>query len=98
MISPKPFEFSDRHIGPRLDDISVMLEAIGVESIDDLIAETVPSSIRMRESLDLPAALSEPGALSSLQEDGIEEPGDHLPDRTGVLQRPCPLGDSPDRA
>ena len=68
MISPKPLEFSDRHIGPRLKDISVMLEAIGVDSIDDLITETVPSSIRMRESLDLPAALSEPGALSSLQE------------------------------
>ena len=68
MTSPKPLEFSDRHIGPRPEDVSVMLEAIGVESIEELIAETVPSSIRMRESLDLPAALSEPGALSSLQE------------------------------
>ena len=45
-----------------------MLETVGAESIDQLMTETVPASIRMHDSLDLPAALSEPDALRSLAE------------------------------
>ncbi|MXY75239.1 MAG: glycine dehydrogenase (aminomethyl-transferring), partial [Acidimicrobiia bacterium] len=66
MTSPQPLHFPSRHIGPRRHDISAMLERVGVESVDQLMAETVPSSIRMRDSLDLPDALTEPGALASL--------------------------------
>ncbi|MXX00635.1 MAG: aminomethyl-transferring glycine dehydrogenase [Acidimicrobiia bacterium] len=68
MTSPQPLDFPSRHIGPRRHDISAMLERVGVESVDQLMAETVPSSIRMRDSLELPDALTEPGALASLGE------------------------------
>ncbi|MDE0673596.1 MAG: glycine dehydrogenase (aminomethyl-transferring), partial [bacterium] len=68
MTSPQPLDFPSRHIGPRPHDISAMLERVGVESVDQLMAETVPSSIRMRDSLELPDALTEPGALASLGE------------------------------
>ena len=68
MTSRQPLDFSSRHIGPRPDDIAVMLERVGAVSIDHLMTETVPASIRMRDSLDLPAALSEPAALASLAE------------------------------
>ena len=68
MTAAQPFQFSDRHIGPRPGDISTMLEAVGAESIEHLMSETIPSSIRMRGKLNLPAALSEPEALRSLGE------------------------------
>jgi len=38
--------FALRHIGPRKADLDNMLETIGVESIDELIFETVPAGIR----------------------------------------------------
>ncbi|MDE0231813.1 MAG: aminomethyl-transferring glycine dehydrogenase [bacterium] len=68
MTSRQILDFSSRHIGLRPDDIAAMLERVGADSIDQLMNQTVPSSIRMRDSLDLPTALSEPGALRSLGE------------------------------
>ncbi len=62
------YDFSDRHIGPRGRDIPKMLEAVGAESLNQLINETVPASIRMREELDLPQALGEPEALGALRQ------------------------------
>ena len=58
--------FADRHIGPRPDDLAAMLDTIGVASVDQLIAETVPSTIRDDE-LDLPPALGEGAALERLR-------------------------------
>src|SRR5688572_1508240 len=43
-----------------------MLDKLGVPSLAALIDETVPDSIRLREPLALPAALSEPEALAAL--------------------------------
>jgi glycine dehydrogenase len=45
--------FVRRHIGPNADDVKAMLEAIGVDSLDELIDQTIPSSIRLREPLKL---------------------------------------------
>jgi len=39
--------FSDRHIGPRKKDIEKMLAVIGVNSLEELINQTIPSSIRL---------------------------------------------------
>ena len=39
--------FASRHIGIRKEDLPKMLETIGVESIDQLINETIPSEIRL---------------------------------------------------
>lgn len=51
--------FVNRHIGPRDSDVKEMLDAIGVESLNDLIDETVPPNIRLDTELDLPEGLSE---------------------------------------
>jgi glycine dehydrogenase len=60
-------EFSRRHIGPSSDDIAEMLSAIGAESVEDLLAETMPSKIRSGSPLDLPGAVSETEALERLR-------------------------------
>jgi glycine dehydrogenase len=59
--------FIPRHIGPDEDQISRMLDAIGVESVDALIAETVPTSIRMNGGLDLEGAVPESEVLDRLR-------------------------------
>ena len=46
--------FVRRHLGPDAADAAHMLAAIGVASMDELLAQTVPASIRMAEPLDLP--------------------------------------------
>lgn len=51
--------FTNRHIGPSEDEITAMLERLGVGSLDELVAQTIPDSIRTPEPLDLPPALSE---------------------------------------
>ena len=51
--------FALRHIGPRPENISEMLKTIGVDSLDQLIYETLPDGIKLEKELDLPEALSE---------------------------------------
>ena len=40
---------ADRHIGIQEADLPVMLEKIGVKSLDELINKTIPSKIRLKE-------------------------------------------------
>ena len=51
--------FSLRHIGPREEQRKQMLDAIGVNSIDELIDQTIPKNIRLHSPLKLEAPLSE---------------------------------------
>jgi len=60
--------FVARHIGPRVEDERAMLAALGLPSMETLITQAVPASIRLNRALDLPAALSEHAALAELQE------------------------------
>ena len=55
----KTDQFVDRHIGNQANDQEKMLQAIGVDSIETLISQTVPDNILMTNELDLPEALSE---------------------------------------
>ncbi len=59
-------EFADRHIGPRTAESRAMLAALGVPSLETLIAQTVPQSIRLDRPLDLPAPAGEAEALAEL--------------------------------
>jgi glycine dehydrogenase len=59
--------FENRHISPDADQTSKMLETIGVKSVDQLIEETVPSKIRLKNPLNLPAAKSEFDYLRDLK-------------------------------
>jgi glycine dehydrogenase len=58
--------FADRHIGPGLADRRAMLAALGLPSIETLISQAVPKSIRLERPLDLPAPASEAEALAEL--------------------------------
>ena len=60
-------DFATRHVGPSAGDIAAMLEVVGVSSIDDLLAKTVPVSILDREPMDLAPALTEREALEALR-------------------------------
>ncbi|MGG8497181.1 aminomethyl-transferring glycine dehydrogenase [Tenacibaculum sp. TC6] len=51
--------FQLRHIGPRAKDQEKMLKSIGVDSLDQLIYETIPDDIRLQNELDLAPAMSE---------------------------------------
>ena len=51
--------FERRHNGPRANEVKEMLKAIGTESLDSLIDETIPAGIRLKEELDLPKGISE---------------------------------------
>ncbi len=51
--------FASRHMGPRFEDQTKMLAAIGCSSINELIDKTVPTAIRLREPLNLSTALTE---------------------------------------
>jgi glycine dehydrogenase len=46
----KTDSFALRHLGPRENDYQNMLETIGVETLDQLIYETIPTDIRLKES------------------------------------------------
>jgi glycine dehydrogenase len=63
-----PNDFESRHIGPSPQDVRAMLEATGVSSLDELIAQTVPEDIRQRMPLDFGAALSETEALEKARQ------------------------------
>ncbi|TYC12868.1 aminomethyl-transferring glycine dehydrogenase [Bizionia gelidisalsuginis] len=51
--------FALRHIGPREEDQHLMLQSLGVDSMEQLIYETVPDDIRLKKELNLDVAMSE---------------------------------------
>lgn len=60
--------FKDRHIAPNEADTKAMLETVGVNSIDELIEQTIPATIRLKQGLNLPEAKSEVDYLNSLKQ------------------------------
>ena len=62
-----PDIFSQRHIGPRGSEIKAMLEVIDASDLDELIDQTVPSNIRLQDSLKLDPPMSEQEYLEHIQ-------------------------------
>jgi glycine dehydrogenase len=60
--------FAGRHIGPSADELEQMLKVLGFSTLDALIDQAVPSSIRLNHPLQLPEAQSEYAALATLKE------------------------------
>lgn len=60
--------FARRHIGPSARDVTAMLETVGAKSVDALMAETLPASIRQAAPLDLGKPLSETEAIAHMSE------------------------------
>ncbi len=61
-------DFQDRHIAPSSEDTAAMLNAVGVNSLDELIEQTVPAQIRLKNPLQLPNAKSEIDYLNDLKQ------------------------------
>jgi glycine cleavage system P protein (glycine dehydrogenase) len=59
--------FAPRHIGPSPSDTHAMLAAIGAPSLDALIDEAIPASIRLKKPLNLPDGESESQYLGRLR-------------------------------
>ncbi|MCV6606265.1 MAG: aminomethyl-transferring glycine dehydrogenase [Porticoccaceae bacterium] len=59
--------FGRRHIGPDAAQTEAMLAALGVSSLEELIAQTVPANIRKSDELDLDSGLTEQEALAEIK-------------------------------
>ncbi len=101
-VVPAADGFVDRHVGPRPDDLARMLAAVGAPSLDALIDEAVPASIRTTVPVWPPYALSESEVLADLRRIagrnrvltsmiGLGYHGTHTPPviRRNVLENPA---------
>jgi glycine dehydrogenase len=79
----KASPFASRHIGLATDDQQRMLDALGFASLEDLLADAVPASIREKLALALPPAATEARAAAELRA---------LADRNEVLTSMIGLG------
>jgi glycine dehydrogenase len=52
-------KFLARHIGPQSGDVKQMLRKMGLSSVEQLIDETIPAGIRLKEELDLEEGMDE---------------------------------------
>jgi len=59
--------FASRHIGPGEGDLAAMLEAVKAASLDELVQQVIPDSIRLEQPLDLPPAETEHQYLTRLR-------------------------------
>ena len=64
--------FLYRHNGPRKHEVSEMLETIGVDSVDQLIYETIPDTIRKQDELKLDPAMTETQYANHIAELGAK--------------------------
>jgi glycine dehydrogenase len=63
-----PYDFANRrHIGPSPAEMDDMLKVVGAKSLDALIDETIPKSIRQKEPLDFGKPLSERKLLNHMR-------------------------------
>ncbi len=65
-MTEAPNPFLARHIGPSAADTRAMLAALGVPSLETLVSQAVPRSIRLNRALALPAPATEAEALAEL--------------------------------
>ena len=66
MIDNNSKEFIYRHIGPSENEQKSMLKDIGYDSLEDLMKNTVPEKILLKDELKIDEPLSENDALKLL--------------------------------
>ncbi len=71
LFEQQQHEFIERHIGPNEDETKIMLQTIGVASVNELIGNTVPASIRMQQPLQTAGPVSEFQYLKELKETAV---------------------------
>ena len=52
-------KFVNRHNGPRENDVKAMLKKIGAASVEELIDQTIPATIRLKKPLSLATGMTE---------------------------------------
>ncbi|MGC6470647.1 MAG: aminomethyl-transferring glycine dehydrogenase [Flavobacteriales bacterium] len=62
--------FAERHIGTTLTEQDNMLNCIGISSMEQLIEQTIPASIRLNKTMDLPKALNESELIDHMKQLG----------------------------
>jgi glycine dehydrogenase len=62
--------FALRHLGPRESDLNYMFKTVGVATLDQLIFETIPNDIRLKNDLNLDEPMTEYEYLAHIQELG----------------------------
>ena len=67
MIDDNSKEFIKRHIGPSDEDQLKMLQYVGYNSLDELMQNTVPENILLKNNLKIDQPLSENDALKKLK-------------------------------
>jgi len=65
-------DFLYRHNGPRPEDVKLMLETMGLDSVDQLIDETIPADIRLKNGLNVDAGLTENEYLQLIKNIGAK--------------------------
>lgn len=65
--TPAAEGFVDRHVGPRAAELERMLAVVGADSLDGLVDQAVPATIRSSAVLDLPPARGEAEVLADLR-------------------------------
>ena len=60
-------KFADRHNGPNENEVTKMLSKLKVNSLDNLIDQALPNSIRLTKSLDIPAGMTEDRFLEHMK-------------------------------
>ncbi|MEN9266716.1 MAG: hypothetical protein Q6K99_10820, partial [Thermostichales cyanobacterium BF4_bins_65] len=60
--------FVQRHVGIRTEDVPVMLASLGVDSLETLIAQTLPKHLYSPRPLKLPTGIPEGEALAELRQ------------------------------
>ncbi len=76
-------DFVYRHIGPNKNEQNIMLETLGLSSLEALIDETVPKRIQLQKKLNLPKARNEQEALNDLK---------HLASKNKIFQSYIGMG------
>ena len=67
MIDDNSKEFIKRHIGPSDEEQSKMLQYVGYKSLEDLMSNTVPEKILLKDGLKIDQPMSENDALKKLK-------------------------------
>ena len=67
MLKNAQKDFIQRHIGPSEAEQDIMLKELGYKSLDELIKDTVPEKILLKDDLDIGDPNSEYKALRKLK-------------------------------
>ena len=59
MLKNAQKDFIQRHIGPSVQEQNIMLNELGYKNLDELIKDTVPEKILLKDDLKIDEPLSE---------------------------------------